>query len=77
MDKQKLGLTGQFPNGKLNADDEGELTFAVGNDGRLVHVTFEALISSFAMTPPLARKFASALMRAAELSLEDVEDEAA
>lgn len=34
---ERIGATGDFPNGKLNDDDEGELTMGVGvSDGRII-----------------------------------------
>lgn len=36
----KLGATGKFPQGKLNARDEGELTIAVGIKDGVVMIDF-------------------------------------
>ena len=37
MVDQKLGKTGKYPKGKLNKNDEGALTYAVGvADGKII-----------------------------------------
>jgi hypothetical protein len=59
--RPKLGATGKFPEGKLNEDDEGELTMGVANDGKLVHVNFGKPVHWFAVPPDKALELASLL----------------
>ena len=40
MKKPKLGATGEFPYGKLNPDDEGQLRFAVAHKGNNLVIDF-------------------------------------
>jgi hypothetical protein len=63
MGEHKLGATGKFPQGKLNEDDEGELTFGIANDGKLVHVDFGKPVHWFAVGPDLALQIASNLTK--------------
>lgn len=57
----KLGPTGEFPRGKLNPNDEGGLTLAVGDEGGMVRIDFGKKIKWLAMTPEEALTFASAI----------------
>ena len=57
----RLGATGEFPDGKLDETDEGELMMAVGHDDRLVQVKFGKPVAWFALTPDRALELASAL----------------
>jgi hypothetical protein len=58
---EKLGATGEFPEGKLNETDEGGLQFAVTDDGKLVRVHFGKPVAWMAMGADLADQFADAL----------------
>ena len=58
----KLGATGQFPQGKLNPDDEGELTFAVGVENGQVAIAFGAPVAWIALGPDQALAFASSII---------------
>jgi hypothetical protein len=59
--KHPRGATGQFPAGKLNETDEGELEMGVANDGKLVHVNFGKPVAWFAVSPDKALELASLL----------------
>ena len=73
----KLGATGKFPQGKLNPDDEGELTVGVADDGKLVHVNFGKPVAWFALPPDIALALASSLTAHAMAIKEQNRDEAA
>ena len=49
---ENLGATGDFPDGKVTDDDEGEIKFAVAADKErgLVHIDFGKQIQWIAMT---------------------------
>lgn len=59
------GATGQFPFGKFNDDDEGELRIAVGEEKGVVTVHFGKPVAWFGMTPDGAVQFAQALIQRA------------
>ena len=59
------GATGDFPEGKLAADDEGGIQFAIGEaDGKVV-VDFGTSVHWLGMTPQQASEFASTLLNKA------------
>jgi hypothetical protein len=60
------GATGQFPRGKLNKDDDGELKIAVGQNKGVVFMEFGKLISWIAMEPAQAEEFARTLLQYVE-----------
>jgi hypothetical protein len=62
-DDRKLGATGDYPEGKLTASDEGALQFAVGERDGNVIIDFGKPVAWIAMPPEQAAKFASALVR--------------
>lgn len=63
-DDKKLGPTGQFPDGKLNADDEGEIQLGVTHDADgLVRVNFGKPIAWLAMPKETAIMFAHMLLK--------------
>lgn len=59
----QLGPTGQFPEGELTQNDEGELRLAVGTFKNKVVVNFGTPIASLGMTPAQARDVAKALWK--------------
>lgn len=62
----ELGATGQFPNGRLCPEDQGEIQFAVGSDvGKgLVMLDFgEKPVGFVAMTPQQAVDVATTLIK--------------
>jgi hypothetical protein len=56
-----LGPTGEFPQGKLNADDEGELTIAVGIEADCVRIEFGKPTAWIAMDPEGALGLAASI----------------
>ena len=57
-----VGKTGEFPEGKLSEDDEGEILFAISHaDGKVV-VNFGTPVVWFAMPPENARELARLLL---------------
>lgn len=64
---QKLGATGQHPEGKLNPDDEGEIAFAIGADreNKKVLIDFGTPVKWIAMNPDQATQFAHILIEKA------------
>ena len=69
MEEKKLGATGDFPDGKLTPDDEGEMVLAVSSnrDARLVAMNFgEKPVKWFAIPPEQALEIADALIAAAK-----------
>lgn len=65
-DVPKLGATGEFPDGKLNEEDEGQLQLAVGVRNGQVFMAFGKPVSWMAMPPGEARKFAAMLNEKAD-----------
>jgi len=63
----KMGATGEFPEGKLNKDDEGQLLFGVAADVRkgVVIVNFNTPVNWFALPPDLADQLATLLQNKA------------
>lgn len=64
----KLGATGQFPRGKVDAHDEGELRLALAADHQhgFVRVEFGKRISWLGLPSADARKIAAALIEKAD-----------
>jgi hypothetical protein len=58
----KLGATGRFPKGKLNADDEGELRMAVTHNEGNVEIHFGKPVAWIGIPPAQAIEFARAIM---------------
>lgn len=63
-DFQPIGPTGQFPDGKLRPDDDGELAIAIGHQKRngQVFLEFNTPVRWTAMSPAAARGLAALLM---------------
>jgi hypothetical protein len=63
--KHKLGATGQFPRGKMNTDDEGELQFAVGSDPdkHKVIINFGKPVAWIGISPADAEQIAQSLIK--------------
>jgi hypothetical protein len=57
-----IGPTGEFPDGKLNEDDAGELQLAIGHNNGNVIVQFGTAVSWFALLPEGARGLAEMLL---------------
>ena len=63
--RAKLGPTGDFPHGKLNAQDEGGLTMAIGlaDDGKTVTIDFGKKIAWFGLPKEQAIAFAMTILK--------------
>lgn len=72
-DAPDAGATGNYPQGQLNDDDEGELQFAVANDGKNVLVRFGKPVASLGMDRKSALQFAESLTKHAMLCPEESE----
>jgi len=61
--EKELGATGQFPDGKIGKEDEGEIMFAVAADKKrgLVHVDFGKPVQWLALTVKQAADLGQAL----------------
>lgn len=64
----KFGATGRYPEGKLNAYDEGELEFGLARDPKdgYIHIQFGTPVVWLAMPPEVAIEFAEAIIRKAK-----------
>lgn len=64
----RLGATGKFPEGKLNADDEGELQFAIAADkkNKVVIIDFGKEVAWLGMPKDVAIAFANSVLEKAE-----------
>ena len=61
--EQALGKTGEFPRGKLREDDEGGLTFAVGQERGKVVIQFAEPTKWIGMEAQQALDLASLLIK--------------
>jgi hypothetical protein len=62
--EHQLGATGQFPEGKLTGEDEGEIKIAVGvHEGKVV-VNFGKPVAWIGFSPQQARELAESIRRA-------------
>jgi hypothetical protein len=59
----KLGPTGEFPQGHLNADDEGELTIAVGRENGKIVIKFGTPVAWVGLDNARALKLAVSLLK--------------
>lgn len=64
--RPKLGATRQHPEGKLNANDEGELRFGIANDGTHIIINFATPVTWLGLGPVDARDLAKLLISHAE-----------
>jgi len=71
---KKLGATGQFPDGKITSDDEGELRMAVVADSEKGQTTiyFGKPVAWIAMSPDEADMLADALKDKAQIVRNDL-----
>lgn len=63
---KELGATGEFPDGKINENDEGELKMAVGHKGELVFIDFGKPVKWIGMNPSEALQLAKMITEHAE-----------
>jgi hypothetical protein len=69
MGEHKLGATGEFPDGKLNDHDEGELRFGVITDAEgNVCMHFGKPVAWFGMPPAQAVELAQLLIKHARIA---------
>ena len=62
MEKIEIGATGEFPQGKLNADDEGQLRMAITvKDDKLI-IDFGKPVHWLGMNKEEARQFAELIL---------------
>lgn len=61
----RLGASGRFPAGKLNHDDEGELTLAIGLKGDTVVIDFGKSVHWIGLNRRQAVAFAESIMEKA------------
>lgn len=62
-DQVMAGATGRFPQGMLNADDEGELIIAVGLDQGKIIVHFGKEVAWFGLDADSAEAFANNILQ--------------
>lgn len=60
--KTELGATGEFPDGQLHKDDEGELRLGIGIEGKNVIIDFGKSIDWIGMPKANAIEFANMLI---------------
>lgn len=58
----EAGPTGRFPDGRLNAEDEGELVIRLSVEGRCVRIDFGKPVAWLALDPQTALNLAFALL---------------
>lgn len=63
---KSFGPTGQFPRGKLNPQDEGELRMGVSVDQGTVILAFGKTVSWLGLTPAIARELGETLIARAD-----------
>ncbi len=60
----KPGPTGEFPDGKINFDDEGEIVIACGSYEGNVVIEFGSPIKWIVMSPDQARELMNSISKA-------------
>lgn len=60
---KKIGPTGNYPEGKISNDDEGELRIAVHRTAKDVILSFGKSISWIGLPPGTARRLAKLLIK--------------
>jgi hypothetical protein len=66
---KKIGPTKQYPHGKLNPEDRGELAVGVRVEKGMIVVDFGTDLSWVALTPESAIEFATVLLAKANAML--------
>lgn len=66
MSAHKLGATGEYPEGHLNENDEGELTMAIGAENGVVMLHFGKEVAWLGLPPDNARELAALLIKQAD-----------
>lgn len=62
----KPGPTGQFPDGKMGEDDEGELAVGIRGENGQIIINFGAPVMWVGLFPDQAIEFANAIIQVAE-----------
>lgn len=62
----RLGSTGQYPDGKLNETDDGEIQLAIYHNQGNVIVDFGTRIKWVGLPPQQAREFANLIIKHAD-----------
>ena len=57
----KIGPTGNFPHGKLNDQDKGELAVAISSEKGMVRIDFGTPVNWVCLPPDMALAFASVI----------------
>jgi hypothetical protein len=63
----KIGATGNYPQGKLDETDKGELTIALSRTDDVVRIDFGTSVEWIGMSPDEAIGFAMLLMKYAHV----------
>lgn len=63
--EHKLGATGEFPEGKLNADDEGGIRLGIARSGEKVVINFGKPVAWVGFNRDQAREIGETLIRLA------------
>ena len=64
--RKQLGATGQFPEGKVTKEDEGEIRLAIGSKTGTVFIEFGKPVAWIGFTPQQAKQIALTLLDHAE-----------
>lgn len=67
---KQLGATGQFPNGKIDENDEGEIKIAIGSKSGTVFIEFGTSVRWIGFTPQQARQVAATIIEHANMAYE-------
>lgn len=71
---KKFGATGEYPRGKLNEDDEGELQFGIAHDPTgVVHINFGKKVTWIALSPPDVVQLCTMLLKHAGAKKVEIE----
>lgn len=62
----KLGKTGEYPDGKLNKDDEGALNIGIMKKDNVIVLEFGTQVHWLALPPDQARLFAETIIQVIE-----------
>jgi hypothetical protein len=61
--KEQAGLQGEYPNGRLGAQDEGAVALAIGHEGGAVVIRFPKEVRWIGFTPAQAMEIAQELIK--------------
>ena len=66
--RKQLGATGEFPEGKVTKEDEGEIRLAIGSKTGTVFIEFGKPVAWIGFTPQQAKQIALTLLEHAAQS---------